>query len=97
MSMLDLLAKKGIEKDPSRSETNPKKPDLLTQTEARQLSAKLNETWSVESTGMCHVAHPVPISSWGGQEHGWSVSLASIRPKPSRSAAPGRRATVAEA
>lgn len=51
---------------------------LLTQTEARRQAAALNLTWNVTGTGVCHVAHPVPEGSWGGQEKGWSVSLKPV-------------------
>lgn len=46
---------------------------LLTQSEARDEAKRLNQEWTPE--GMVNIAHPVPFSSWGGHEKGWSVSL----------------------
>lgn len=41
----------------------------MSQTEARQLARQLSK-----ATGMPHVAHSVPLGSWGGTERAWAVS-----------------------
>ena len=79
MTLPDMLAQHGIEPSTDRTDAWPKQPDLFTQTEARQLAAKLNTEWDVDGTGLANVAHAVPRGSWGGQEQGWYVSLASVK------------------
>jgi len=44
-------------------------PGLIGQTEARRLARLLSQ-----STQLPHVAHTVPLGSWGGTEDGWAVS-----------------------
>lgn len=73
-TLTDQLAEYGIEQDTDRSAVT--QDDLLTQTEARKLAHKLNERGTPKGTG--YIAHAIPINSWGGQEHGWSVSLISL-------------------
>lgn len=66
--------------DPREDERSPRDPELLTQTAARLLAARLNAEGSAVP-GMANVAHAVPTGSWGGRERGWTVSLVP-EPRP---------------
>ncbi len=70
-TLTDQLAEYGIDLDADRSSV--KQDDLVTQTEARKLAQKLNEHGTPAGTG--YIAHTIPRNAWGGQEHGWTVSL----------------------
>lgn len=47
--------------------------ELMSQTEARQLAAKLMEKDLIPD-GLIAIAVPYPYNSWGGSEQGWTVA-----------------------
>lgn len=54
----------------------------MSQTEARELARQLNK-----GTGMVHIAHAVPLGSWGGHERAWAVTGPAVGLLPAEQAA----------